>query len=334
MRRLRHLLTALLATAPLAALAAPPEVSLRPLARASAHSEMVIRTALVLPRLALPTAPPPDLVLRASGPAGGSAFRPKPRPGARSVGVLGASGDEAMSIRPHARPPGAQRPAEIIQVAAPASYLAVAVAVRPPVRPENLRRLSQAKAVAYVTQPMTEAITGRKGSVCGDPQIRGTTIPPIAARMNGCGLADGVQVTSVAGVKLSTPANIDCKTAKALKSWVTRGAIPAIGKRGGGLAALQVAASYSCRPRNSQKGAKVSEHGKGHAIDIGGVVLANGTAVSVLKGWGSDAHGRTFASMRKAACGPFTTVLGPGSDRFHSDHLHFDTARGRGPYCH
>jgi hypothetical protein len=37
--------------------------------------------------------------------------------------------------------------------------------------------------------------------------------------------------------------------------------------------------------------------------------------------------------MRKAACGPFNTVLGPGSDPFHGDHFHLDTARGRGPYC-
>lgn len=55
--------------------------------------------------------------------------------------------------------------------------------------------------------------------------------------------------------------------------------------------------------------------------------------VSVLKGWGSETHGKTPVSKRKGACGTFNTVLGPGSDRFHRDHLHFDTARGRGPYC-
>jgi hypothetical protein len=327
-------LIALMAVAPCAALTAPIDASPRPVARTTVRPEAMVPAALVLPTLVLPTAPPPDLAPRAPLSAGDTPLRPRPRPGARSVAVLGGLVNAAMSVRPHARPPAAQRPAEIVQVAAPASYLAVAIAVRPPVRPENLRRLSQAKAVAYVTQPMTEAITGRKGSVCGDPAIRGTTIPPIAARIKGCGLADGVRITSVAGVKLSTPADIDCTTAKALKAWVTGGAIPAVGKRGGGLSTLQVAASYACRGRNNQKGAKISEHGKGHAIDISGLVLANGTSVSVLKGWGSDAHGKALASMRKSACGPFTTVLGPGSDRFHSDHLHFDTARGRGPYCH
>ena len=31
-------------------------------------------------------------------------------------------------------------------------------------------------------------------------------------------------------------------------------------------------------------------------------------------------------SVRTAACGWFTTVLGPGSDAAHTDHLHVDIA--------
>lgn len=293
MRARWGLLMALLTVAPGVARATPPEASPRPVARASVGSEAVV----VATALVLPPA------------------------------------TTAMAVRPLARPPAVERPAGGVQVAAPVADLATAAMVRPQARPETLRRLSQATTVAYMSKPTTATITGRKGAVCGDPEIRGTTIPPITARIKGCGLADGVRVTSVAGVTLSTPADIDCPTAKALKTWVTRGAAPAVGKRGGGLASLQVAASYACRTRNGQAGAKVSEHGRGHAVDIGGLVLADGTTISVRKGWGSDAHGPALATMRKAACGPFSTVLGPGSDRFHSDHLHFDTARGRGPYC-
>ena len=328
MRRLRAALFALVVATPHAGFADPLDASPRPAARASARPDSASPAVFVQP---LPATSRAALAERVA--ARDPVLRPKPRPGARSVGVWGTSATEAMSIRPHARPPAAQRPAAIVQLAAPSSYLAVTAAVRPPARPENLRRLSQFRAIGYVTKPATEAITGRKGSVCGDPEIRGTTIAPIAARMKGCGLSDGVRVTSVAGVKLSVPADLDCTTAKALKSWVERGAIPAVGKRGGGLTTLQVAASYSCRPRNGRSGAKVSEHGKGRAIDISGLILANGTAVSVRKGWGSDALGKMLVTMRKSACGPFNTVLGPGSDRFHSDHLHFDTARGRGAYC-
>lgn len=322
-------LAALIAALPVALAAKAPLTSPRPVTRTDLAEKALENTGL--PRLVIPAGPAMSAV--AVPGALSPALRPKPRPGALAEMVAGAAPSEAMSIRPRPRPPVAARPAEIVQVAAPPALLDAAFTVRPQARPENLKRLSLVKAVAYVPGKVAGVLTSRKGSVCGDPAIKGTTIPPILSRVKGCGLEDGAKITSVAGVKLSVPAEIDCTTAKALKTWVEEGAIPAVGKRGGGLAALQVAGSYACRPRNNQKGNKVSEHGRGRAIDIGGYVLANGTTVSVLKGWGSDASGVALASMRKEACGTFNTVLGPGSDSFHRDHLHFDTARGRGPYC-
>lgn len=143
-----------------------------------------------------------------------------------------------------------------------------------------------------------------------------------------------MRVTSVADVPLSTPATIDCGTARALKTWVERGVKPAVGKLGGGVASLQVAAHYSCRSRNNKPGGRISEHGKGRAIDISAIVLRNGAAVSVLKGWRDPQHGRMLRAMHSAACGPFGTVLGPDADRFHQTHLHLDTAQHRnGSYC-
>ncbi len=73
----------------------------------------------------------------------------------------------------------------------------------------------------------------------------------------------------------------------------------------------------------------MSEHGMGRAIDIGGVVLADGSRLIVAQDWPDPA----LRQMHEAACGTFSTTLGPGSDGFHEDHLHYDTARGRGPYC-
>jgi hypothetical protein len=39
--------------------------------------------------------------------------------------------------------------------------------------------------------------------------------------------------------------------------------------------------------------------------------------------------------IHAAGCGPFRTTLGPGSDGFHEDHLHYDIERrrGGGTYC-
>jgi hypothetical protein len=196
---------------------------------------------------------------------------------------------------------------------------------RPAERPDGLLGLFRRAA-----QP---APPGR-GSVCGNRAIRGKTVPPVPGRIKGCGIAEPVQVTEVAGIRLSTPATIDCPTAQALHAWVEQGAKPAIGRTGGGLKALQVAAHYACRTRNNRPGARISEHGRGRAIDISAFVLANGQRITVLHGWRSQGNGRALRRMHAAACGPFGTVLGPNSDRFHQDHFHFDTARYRsGPYC-
>jgi hypothetical protein len=174
----------------------------------------------------------------------------------------------------------------------------------------------------------------KKGSVCGVAAIRGQNISAIAAKLKGCGLQNPVKITEVSGVKLSSPATLDCTTAKALQAWIETGAKPAVGTAGGGLAGLKVAASYSCRTRNNQPGAKVSEHGGGRAIDIAGITLKDGTAVSVLKGWGNRKYGTILRQMHTSACGPFGTVLGPNANKYHLDHFHFDTARYRsGSYC-
>ncbi|MEO0829345.1 MAG: extensin family protein [Pseudomonadota bacterium] len=173
-----------------------------------------------------------------------------------------------------------------------------------------------------------------QGSVCGDPSIRGKSVQPVTGKIRGCGIAQPVQITAVDGVALSRGSLMDCTTAQALKTWVATGLRPAIGKRGGGVAGLKVAAHYSCRTRNNQPGARISEHGKGRAIDISAIVLKDGTEITVLEGWRSRKHSAILRSAHKAACGPFGTVLGPNADRFHQDHFHFDTARyGNGAYC-
>ena len=174
----------------------------------------------------------------------------------------------------------------------------------------------------------------RRGSVCGDRAIRGQAIARIRGRISACGIANPVRITEVDGVKLSTPATLDCPTAQALKSWVHNGAKPAVGRMGGGIKSLRVVASYACRTRNSQRGAKISEHAYGHAIDIAAINLNNGTALTVLTDWRNRRKGAVLKRMHKAACGPFGTVLGPNANRYHQDHFHFDTARYRsGSYC-
>lgn len=174
----------------------------------------------------------------------------------------------------------------------------------------------------------------RRGGLCGDPGLTGSVSGYLANPVTGCGVERAVRLEAVHGVRLSQPATMDCPTAKALGHWVRRSAKPEVGRMGGGLTGLRVPAHYVCRTRNSQPGARVSEHGKGRAIDIAALQLRDGSEISVEAHWGDGQKGRILRRLHAEACGPFGTVLGPESDPHHRDHFHFDTARHRGgPYC-
>ncbi|WP_370400598.1 extensin-like domain-containing protein [Sulfitobacter sp. JB4-11] len=197
---------------------------------------------------------------------------------------------------------------------------------------QSLRPLFRSKRVESEGRASKRA--RRRGAVCGDLAIQGEAIGKVPGRIRGCGVKDAVRVRSVSGVALSQTSVMDCKTAGALKTWLENSAKPALARKGGGLQSLRVAAHYACRTRNNQKGAKISEHGKGRAIDISGFKLANGSEVTVLRGWNAAGTSKALRRMHRDACGPFGTVLGPNADRFHRDHFHFDTARYRsGSYC-
>jgi hypothetical protein len=195
-------------------------------------------------------------------------------------------------------------------------------------RQRHLQNLQRASAVR--AQPVPPAVTGRaSGNLCGVSGIEGQTMSPIARTAQGCGVANPVRVTAVDGVRLSTPALIECDTARALHAWVRTGLRPAVGNHGGGVVEMRVAAHYACRTRNHRAGAPVSEHGRGRAIDISAIKLANGEVFSVLRHWRDSTYGPMLKAMHRAACGTFRTTLGPGSDGMHEDHFHYDTAQRR-----
>ncbi len=95
------------------------------------------------------------------------------------------------------------------------------------------------------------------------------------------------------------------------------------------LVALSTGPGHECRPRNRQPGAKLSSHGQGNALDISWMELSGGYKVIVQHPADAAAE-RFIAGFRAAACGVFSTVLGPGSDAAHDDHIHVDIEmRGR-----
>jgi hypothetical protein len=260
----------------------------------------------------------------------------------------GNSAGPASSPRPRERPvlriSASSQPPQTALQAAPAlspipTVLALVSVPRPEPRPgqssggladpQMPEKIEPVSAVRIL--PGKAAVIGKKGSVCGDPSIKGETLAPITSRVRGCGIKDPVRVTSVDGVTLSQSAVINCDTARALKTWIRKGLKPAFGRKD--VVGLRVAASYACRPRNNVKGAKISEHGRGNAIDIAAIILANGKSIVVAEDWRRSA-GKPMKKAYRAACGTFGTTLGPESDRYHRDHMHFDIARQRGgAYC-
>lgn len=229
------------------------------------------------------------------------------------------------SLRPVSRGANAPEPVAVAgeeDVVSLPSALAVSASLRPEKRSAAIAR--QVEAVRQAA---------RRGQVCDDPDIQGTAIGTHPGP-GACGVQNAVKLRSILGVGLSQQAIMDCRTARALKSWIRSGAIPAIGNEGGGLAQLRVIGHYSCRTRNNQAGAKLSEHAFGRAIDIAGFTLRDGSEISVLRGWSTKSDGAQLRRMHRTACGIFGTVLGPDANAAHRDHFHFDTAAYRaGAYC-
>ena len=311
--------------------AGAPESSLRPQARGQeAIHDMAERVEVS------PSAEAADLVTQSSSASpltltltpllATRSAPPEPRPKRRPIAMERALTDRLSEALAEADIPGFIPDDAALAIArtfAARSPLAVGASLRPLNRPG-----------AMVERVMAQQRESQRGAVCGDIAIQGEMIGYVPGRINGCGIAEAVKVRSVSGIALSQNATMDCTTARALKSWVERGLKPSIGSRGGGVARIRVAAHYACRSRNNQPGAKISEHGKGRAIDIAGVTLRDGSFVSVLKGWSTRRDGTALRKMHASACGPFGTVLGPEADAFHRDHFHFDTARYRsGSYC-
>ncbi len=252
-----------------------------------------------------------------------SSPRPVSRPVAQQpLNAVPVTQTPTITLPDLARIAPKRRPGTVALPDGQAVPTAAATAVRPAKARRGLLALITPRA-----KPGKKPKLNRKGSVCGDPSIKGEMIARVTSKTKGCGIESPVRVTSVDGVRLSQAATLDCPTALALNKWVQTGLRPAFGRSE--VVGLKVAAHYICRSRNNVRGAKISEHGRGKAIDISGFVLSNGEEISVQGNFN-----KTIRKAHKAACGIFNTTLGPGSDGYHEDHLHFDTAKHRsGTYC-
>ena len=167
-------------------------------------------------------------------------------------------------------------------------------------------------------------------------------IQAISERLNdneNCQPIQPFKVTATAGgsVGLKPVSILQCGMILSLDRFVRDVVEPAaLQAFGTPIVELQILSSYSCRPMDSIRGARLSEHGRANAIDIGGFKLATGEMVTVLHGWRAGGAESTFLrNVHRGACRYFGTVLGPESDSYHQNHFHLDLMQRRsGHYCH
>lgn len=156
------------------------------------------------------------------------------------------------------------------------------------------------------------------------------SIPPIRGP-GGCGGEDLVRLEAVVlsptqRVTVKPAAILRCTMAAAVADWVRNDIAPLAVSLGTTVSELDNFDSFECRGRNRVKGAKLSEHGLANALDVRGLKFADGKTLSLTdRTVPRETRERVLASV----CARFTTVLGPGSDWYHEDHIHLDLAQRR-----
>ncbi|MEA2871886.1 MAG: hypothetical protein QOH67_1862, partial [Hyphomicrobiales bacterium] len=130
-------------------------------------------------------------------------------------------------------------------------------------------------------------------------------------------------------VAVQPAATLACPIVSALDTWLASGVQPAALRWfGSPVAEIRQISAYSCRGMNGQPGARISEHAFGNALDIASFTLADGRKVTVKDGWrGAPEEQGFLRDVQGSACQHFSTVLAPGSNAFHYDHIHVDLMR-------
>jgi len=160
-------------------------------------------------------------------------------------------------------------------------------------------------------------------------QSLGTLVGP-----GDCGAADAVQLQFVilpdqTRVAVTPPATLRCSMAEQIANWLREDVAPTFKETGPPLRGLDNFDSYECRGRNRVRAAALSEHGRADALDVRDFRLADGHEVNLTD---IGVARELREKIRASACARFSTVLGPGSDGYHEEHVHLDLAERRNGY--
>jgi len=130
-------------------------------------------------------------------------------------------------------------------------------------------------------------------------------------------------------VTVNPAAILRCAMASAVADWIRADVAPLAASLGSAISGLDNFDSFECRGRNRIVGAQLSEHGRANALDVRALKLANGRSIALTD---RDVPREVRESVLHSVCARFSTVLGPGSDWYHEEHIHLDLAARHGDY--
>jgi hypothetical protein len=212
---------------------------------------------------------------------------------------------------------------------------------KPKPKPESDRAESgkqePEKAASAATDKAAEPAAPPPPSACRLALTEAVAIAPSIPDIKGaggCGGEDLVRLEAVVlpdkrRVPLKPAAVLRCAMATAIADWIRSDMAPLAEGLGSTISGLDNFNSFECRGRNRVVGARLSEHGRANALDIRGIKLANGRSISFTD---RAVPRETRESVLHSMCARFPTVLGPGSDWYHEDHIHLDLMQRRNNY--
>jgi hypothetical protein len=208
-----------------------------------------------------------------------------------------------------------------------------AMGQEPPLPPPRPAEFSQAPPGQPAPQPALQTVSEAAGPAClaqliaGGARAEAAMAPAPSAE--GCGIASPIRLSSVTLangdiVSLPDQPTLDCEFAAVLADYVRLIVAPlGQGMLHAKVAAIETGPGYDCRTQDRVAGAKISAHAKGLAVDLVAIAFADKRRLLVERQPDAD-EAAYFRAVRTAACGWFTTVLGPGADAFHANNMHMD----------
>lgn len=192
--------------------------------------------------------------------------------------------------------------------------------------PEGMPAARDGGYRAAPSYPPRERYTAPSATPYPQPTYSPPPATPAAPRL---GPAQGNSVSAFGQVSMKPAATLACPIVSALDRWLTDSVQPAA-MRWFGVRVVEIKqiSAYSCRGMNGSPHAHISEHAFGNALDIAAFTLADGRRITVKGGWRGMPEEQGFLrDVQAAACQQFNTVLAPGSNSHHEDHIHVDLMR-------